>query len=153
MSQIKKIGKRMEITPQKEILGGIKPAENSDEAVTLGQLRGYGGIKPYLKYTAILTQASTNAPTAVVLENSIGAIEWTYNGVGSYTATLTGAFTLNKTFILLGTDETIDGSFFAPRRTGVNTITLQSRYIDTGLVFTSSNDLIVNLPIEIRIYQ
>jgi len=49
-------------------------------------------------YKALLTQNSTDAPTAVVLENTLGGdITWTRNNEGYYIATLTGGFPdLNK---------------------------------------------------------
>ena len=60
------------------------------------------GIRPYKVYTAILTQADTDAPAAVVLENTLGgAVVWTRNAVGQYFGTLADAFTLNKTFCIL----------------------------------------------------
>ena len=53
-------------------------------------------------YKAILTQASTGAPTAVVVENTLsGAIAWTRTGAGEYTGTLSGAFPEHKTFLLI----------------------------------------------------
>jgi hypothetical protein len=52
-------------------------------------------------YKALLTQSSTNAPVATVLENTLGGtLVWSYVGVGSYRVTLTGAFPLEKTSIL-----------------------------------------------------
>lgn len=51
----------------------------------------------YKVYTALLSQSGTDAPTAVILENTIGNIVWTYIGTGSYEATSVGLFTLNKT--------------------------------------------------------
>lgn len=49
--------------------------------------------RPYKVYTALLTQTGTNAPTAVVLENTLGGtIVWARVGTGAYSATLTGAF-------------------------------------------------------------
>ena len=60
-------------------------------------------IAPYLKYVALLTQSGTSAPTATVLENTLGGtVVWTRNDVGDYTGTLAGAFTENKTAIFLG---------------------------------------------------
>lgn len=42
--------------------------------------------RPYKVYTAWITQTGTNAPTATVLENTLGqTITWSYNGVGSFT--------------------------------------------------------------------
>lgn len=61
-------------------------------------------VKPYKSYVALLTQTSTNAPTATVLENSLGgAIVWTYGGAGYYYGTLSGAFVNNKTYATLST--------------------------------------------------
>lgn len=56
---------------------------------------------PYLKWVGLLSQDGTpgNAPTAVVLENTLGGtIVWTYNAVGNYFGTLAGAFLVNKVF-------------------------------------------------------
>lgn len=51
-------------------------------------------------YTAVLSQASTSAPTAAVLRNTLGGTpSWTYTGVGVYTAELDDVFTANKTCI------------------------------------------------------
>jgi hypothetical protein len=54
--------------------------------------------RPYKIYTALLTQSGTDAPVATVLENTLGGeVVWARGGVGNYTGTLVGAFTLNKT--------------------------------------------------------
>lgn len=65
---------------------------------------GYWNDRPYLAnsgvkvYDARLTQTGTNAPTATVLENTLGGtLVWTRNLAGSYIGTLAGAFTVNKT--------------------------------------------------------
>jgi len=52
------------------------------------------------RYVALLSQAGTDAPVATVLENTLGGtVVWGYTGVGIYSATLTGAFTENKTVV------------------------------------------------------
>ncbi len=49
-------------------------------------------------YVALLTQTGTDAPVATIIKNTLGGeIFWEYAGVGSYSGTLEGAFTLNKT--------------------------------------------------------
>lgn len=54
--------------------------------------------RPYNVYSAFITQSGTDAPMATILENTFsGDIVWTYNDVGSYTGTLSGAFAANKT--------------------------------------------------------
>lgn len=56
----------------------------------------------YKVYTANLFQSGLLAPVATVFENTLGGtIVWSYNDIGSFTGTLTGAFTNNKTAIFL----------------------------------------------------
>lgn len=52
-------------------------------------------------WEGILTQASTSAPTATVIDNELtGSITWTYTGVGIYTGTIAGTdFTSGETFV------------------------------------------------------
>lgn len=66
--------------------------------------KGDTGTLPYLVYSALLTQSGTSAPTASVLQNTLGGtLVWTYNGVGDYLGNLTGAFPdADKVFMLIG---------------------------------------------------
>ena len=69
-----------------------------------GQHRDVKNIHGTKVYTALLTQTSTNAPVATVLENSLGAtVTWTRSSAGQYVATCTGAFTSGKTLVFIGT--------------------------------------------------
>lgn len=54
-----------------------------------------------LVYRALLTQAGTDAPTAIELENTTGAtISFSYNGTGSYSLLASSpVFTNDKTFV------------------------------------------------------
>ena len=146
MSQIKKIGKRMEITPTPERLGKLIPAENRDEAVTLGQLNDYGVSGTCKVYRAILAQSGTSAPTAIVLENTLGAITYAYAGVGSYTINSSALFTTNKTWFMHANQ--------ADAAT-INGISSSSQLSLTTLsdIATVSNNMIFNLAIEIRVYN
>ncbi len=152
MSQIKKIGKRMEITPQSERLGGINPAELGDEAITLNQLKGYGSTKPYRKYVALLTQSSTSAPVATILENTIGAIAWSYSATGSYLATLSGVFIDGKTAISISP---VIGQIQAYRNsTSVIEVATCAMENAVGVYsFPAANGILYETVIEIRIYQ
>lgn len=62
-----------------------------------------GDASGYLIYRALLTQSSTGAPTAIVLENTLGEVPtFTYDNVGTYTIITVGnVFTANKTHVLL----------------------------------------------------
>lgn len=49
--------------------------------------------KPPKVYKALLSQSGTDAPTAIVLENTLGGeVVWSYENVGFYTATLSSGF-------------------------------------------------------------
>ena len=58
-------------------------------------------LRNYERYIALISQSSTNDPTVIELENTIGPIVWTRNSTGIYYGTLTGAFTLDKTYVML----------------------------------------------------
>jgi len=59
-------------------------------------------IEPNLKsvYVATGTQVYEDAPVMNELENTLGAIVWTYESVGVYRGTLEGGFPLGKTHIV-----------------------------------------------------
>jgi len=101
----------------------------------------------YLKYVAMLSQTGTGAPTATVLENTLGGtVVWSYNGNGSYDATLTAAFTADKTFVLIGGSGSATG-FHTAYRDGDNIVTVQT--FDSG---SPANDMLAETPLEIRVY-
>ncbi|KAF2337222.1 beta strand repeat-containing protein [Flavobacterium daemonense] len=106
--------------------------------------------RPYKSYVALLTQTGTSAPVATVLENSIGSIVWTRSVAGTYDATLTGAFTANKTVTFL-TDGSPLGSSSAEQLhayyTSANVTTINTR--QNG---TSVDGLLTKATVEIRVY-
>lgn len=64
---------------------------------------------PYKVYTALVSQSGTNAPTAIVLQNTLGEITYTYSTSGQYQITSSSLFTSNKTFITYNTHNSDDG--------------------------------------------
>ena len=80
---------------------------NATKSATVNQLSAYivPGINVYDSYTALLTQASTNAPVATVLSNNLTAtLTWARTDPGIYTLTASEAtFTANKTIVFLNT--------------------------------------------------
>jgi hypothetical protein len=99
-------------------------------------------------YTALLTQTGTSAPVANVLENTLGGtVVWTRIDVGNYVATLTGAFTLNKTFVFVSCN-IFDGVFIVGANpVDANTIELYTW--DFVEVVEMAGDLVF---VEIRVY-
>lgn len=70
---------------------------------------------PGAKYwIGIVTQSSTNPPTATVYKNELGGdIVWSYDAVGRYTGTLAGAFPIGTTALSVsrtGDDGNFTGS-------------------------------------------
>jgi hypothetical protein len=106
-------------------------------------------LKPYKVYTALMAQIATAAPTATVLENTIGAIVWTRTSAGSYKGTLTGAFTSAKTvgFLTLnyiGDDYTVYCGRLSANEFNITTLNALGAATDTILSDAS---------LEIRVYQ
>lgn len=61
----------------------------------------------YKIYTAVLTSvAGGTDPSTLVLRNTVGSIVWARNGVGDYTAVLSGAFPANKVWITVSNEST-----------------------------------------------
>lgn len=62
------------------------------DTTPLSEIKEYveGGVR---EYVALLTQTGTDAPVAVVLENTLGGdLVWTRDGTGNYFGTLLNAF-------------------------------------------------------------
>jgi hypothetical protein len=113
---------------------------------------GAGSSIGYTTYVALLTQTGTNAPVATVLENSLGGtVVWSYVAAGQYTATLSGAFALAKTFVVLGASANGGSAFFydVQMAGAPNSFNIYIRNAATQVV---GDDLLLYNPIEIRVY-
>lgn len=65
---------------------------------------------PYKVYTALLSQRNENPPIAIVLENTIGEISFTYNDIGFYSCVSNGKFTEEKTAVFIGSNQYIESA-------------------------------------------
>lgn len=115
----------------------------------------------YKVYSAFINQSSTSAPTATVLENTLGGVpSWAYTSVGKYTATLTGVFTANKTVVIPPTnwggvdDSLTDRKVFTAGTDDANTFYVNSGTVDASGVSSSANGQLFTgySFIEIRVY-
>jgi len=104
------------------------------------------GARPYKSYVALLSQSGTAAPTAVVLENTLGGtVVWTRQNVGEYIATLLGAFTLNKTVCFTG--QAVPGTQYQGYRIGAGQLELDQRDFTDAAI-----DSMFGTYIEVRVY-
>jgi hypothetical protein len=112
-------------------------------------VNGDNNIRPYRVYSAILSQSGTNAPTAVVLENTIGDIFLSREGIGDYHISSNSLFTVDKTSISCnGIGDTNGGIVFAVVG-GVGFCQLITR-TNAGI---TSDDILFKSFIEIRVYN
>lgn len=65
---------------------------------------------PYKVYTALLSQRNENPPIAIVLENTIGEISFTYNDIGFYSCVSNDKFTEEKTAVFIGSNQYIESA-------------------------------------------
>lgn len=106
-------------------------------------------IALYKVYTALLTQKKNNPPTAIVLENTIGDIVWTYNSKGVYRGTLNGAFLDANKFFTLNYKSMIDAQTFV----GVKWENTNSFSVSTTKNGFPEDSILDNNSIEIRVYN
>jgi len=112
-------------------------------AQDIADLAGGGS---YLKYVAILNQEGVNAPTAIVLENTIGEISFTYDGVGEYSAVSDGLFGQTKTVMFITQTSGQNGTFF------LALVTDNIVQFATAIEGTLADEQLFYCPIEIRVY-
>ena len=100
------------------------------------------GGASYLVYTALLTQSGSGAPTAIVLQNTLGGtVVWTRDDQGVYYGTLSGAFTENKTWTYPYSQTSVDN--FKLFWANTNEVQFTTYSTDSQLTLT---------PVEIRVY-
>lgn len=109
-------------------------------------------VKPYKVYTALLKQTGVAAPVPTILENTLGNIVWSYNGVGTYRGTLTGAFLYDKYFAPMPSS-----SYDSDVNVGGGGVPyVWYRLNDNEIIVLSGppgDNVLNNTPFEIRIYN
>lgn len=103
----------------------------------------------YKVYVAIINQAGTAAPVATVLENTLGGtVVWSRATIGTYTATLSGAFTASKTTVIFN-GSNISVSLLSGYRSSDNTCD----FISISIVSDVPEDsMVADTSLEIRVY-
>lgn len=117
------------------IVGGNK-------TITLPDASGTVALQNYKSYVAKITHGAGNAaPTAVVLENTIGTVTWQYEEEFNYALFSAGLFTVGKTVVFA------TSPVFPLMKVGVS----NNNANFVGL--TTDNDGFANLMLEIRVYN
>jgi hypothetical protein len=113
----------------------------------------------YKEWSALITQSEDNAPTAVVLSNTVGVVALSRSSIGNYSIT-NASFTVGKTLIIIGPNNAAeffpsDGDFFSVYSTSgsgaVEIATIlngDTQYENSGGV----NLLLNSRPFSIRVY-
>jgi hypothetical protein len=102
----------------------------------------------YEVYSALISQVSTGAPTAIVLNNTLGgAVTFTRVSTGNYTINLSGAFTTDKTQVFFG--NTLTYTICSSQVTTTSLIDLTTA---SSLTNSGADGLINKTSIEIRVY-
>jgi len=126
--------------------GSVK-ALVSDSIATVS---GGGGGASYLVYTALLSQSGTDAPTATVLENTLGGtVVWTWEDVGFFRGTLTSAFPSAKTWATASIDLVAAADEFFARIARESDNLVKVQIFDAAVAAINGCN---NMAIEIRVY-
>lgn len=106
--------------------------------------------KPYEVYTALITRTGATAPSAIVLENTIGTISYSYQGVGIYYVESSSLFPIDKTWVSVQKQQNGPfGNTLGASRINDNVISI----IQNTSSGNNDTDWIFPVSIEIRVYN
>lgn len=109
------------------------------------------GVK---KFYALISQNGVDAPTFNIIFNEIGDITLSYIGVGSYSLTKSGLFTVGKCFFTLGLNSTnnpniIEYKFYRLTNNVARVATSVLSNVAGVLTSTPQDALLNNNPLQI----
>jgi hypothetical protein len=91
------------------------------------------------------------APVAIVLDNTIGNIWFTYEAIGSYAGQSNGLFTYNKSTIVIGNAYWETGNGYVASGFDTESVAyIKTRDFNNDVV---SSEYLIRTPIEIRVYN
>jgi hypothetical protein len=139
-------------TEEDILIGTDKSGSDETKNFSIGSIVNLveNGGRPYKSYSALLTQSGTSAPTAIVLENTLGGgLIWSYTNEGYYTATLVEGFSIGNTFATANSSPLGAASFNLDLGLTSDTNELYSYNFSNVL----SNSILAKTPVEIRVYN
>lgn len=132
------------------VIGGPASAQEQSHWYTIDDLKE--SVLPYKVYTALLTQSGTSAPTAVVLQNTIGTVTLAYNGTGGSRILCGTSFPLNKTTVSIS-NPTTSGGVLTGTAGGFNAAAGVIVLNTKDLTGASANSLLNKTLVEVRVYN
>jgi len=114
--------------------------------------RAVSDILPtYTKYIALISQTSTNAPTVIELENTIGPIQWTRASTGVYYGTLTDMFPdPDKVYVMI--NQAVLNSIAVAGYTSNDIVSIQTTNLHNPTA-THHDSHLNKTTLEIRVYE
>lgn len=116
---------------------------------------GSGTTASYKVYSALISQSGTDAPTAIILENTLSDTPvWSRTSGGDYRLTLAGEFTADKTVCMIGNvDSGLASGFLTPAEFTYDWIDANQVYINSNNGSTLTDSLLNKLYFEVRVYN
>jgi hypothetical protein len=138
---------------------GIRTETRDDKYTTVAIKKSDLISEPtYKVYTALLSQLSNDAPTAIVLENTLdNTVTLSRNSAGNYSITGVDFTDVNKVYVNLKNinlmlPQVSNQFFYFNVASGV--INIRSTQVNfTTLSFTPADSILQKCPIEIRVYN
>lgn len=140
---------------------GLMNANDPNAGNPIATMNDINSLINYKVYSCLLTQLGSSAPTIIVLQNTIGDIVWTRHSTGIYYATLSKAFTINKTdFNICDNDNNGNGGpddyiIYGMVQNDSNVIQVQTANITLGSGggIALGDGLLSITPVQIRVYN
>ena len=108
---------------------------------------GGGGSSDYVSYVALVSQSGVSNPVAtVIFNNTTATFTWSYDDVGAYFVSCSSPILLSGKTSIFITPQGNPGN-------GQNKVFGGTRSGDSGVVVYTSSDGILDLNIEIRVYN
>jgi hypothetical protein len=132
---------------------------------TISASGGGGGASAYKVYSALLNQSGTDAPTAIVLQNTLEMeVDYQYDNTGRYNAVLGSSVNISSLFVLIGDPDYEDANatpaatYAAPDRSGFfwggdDYVGSKIKIITQNGAGAFLNSNLKRTPIEIRVYN
>ena len=128
---------------------------NTTQIATTAFVLANSSARPYRVYTALISQEGTSAPTATVLENTLGGtVVWSRSNVGVYVGTLENGFssTLSKVRIFISGGEPFLNTtgFYNALPNHINSVQVNTKNTSGSL---ADSLMSAGATIEIRVYK